>query len=327
MAGRRRFGGLRQEAIINHFPHHIGDYLKDTAHLDPLEDGIYRRALDLYYTQEGPLEADTASLCRRLRLDVRKHGKILDRLLKEFFTLDGEFWRHTRCDREIAAYNEGAEEREQKQAHEVERMRRYRERRKELFATLRERGIVPKWDTGIEELQRLANANKDKPVTDLQREQVHNTNAPATATQNQSHTQYQNQKENSAPPEPPPEPVQQSVSAQWSIALRAKGVKATSIHPTLIQWIEDKFTLPAVLEAVEIARLKKPAPAVIELNYLDRIVRDPPKKAVDQWWLDDNKMMAMAQKLGVPTYGKQRDVLKSDIQMAMKNAATQAVGA
>jgi hypothetical protein len=46
-----------------------------------------------------------------------------------------------------------------------------------LFASLRERGIVPAWDTPIKELQRLANA----PATHLQREQVVSCNAPATA--------------------------------------------------------------------------------------------------------------------------------------------------
>lgn len=96
---------------MNHYPHHIGDYLKDTAHLDPLEDGIYRRMIDLYYTQEGPLEADTASLCRRLRLDVKRHGKTLSSLLGEFFKLNDleTRWHHSRCDREIEAYQAKAD--------------------------------------------------------------------------------------------------------------------------------------------------------------------------------------------------------------------------
>lgn len=95
---------------MNHYPHHIGDYLKDTAHLDPLEDGIYRRMLDLYYTIEGPLEAHIAGLCRRLRLDARKHGAVVTRLLAEFFHANetGTHWHHTRCDAEIAKYQEKA---------------------------------------------------------------------------------------------------------------------------------------------------------------------------------------------------------------------------
>lgn len=96
---------------MNHYPHHIGDYLKDTAHLDPLEDGIYRRMIDLYYTQEGALPNDIKALCRRLRLDQNKHGDVLICLLNEFFILSEETddWHHSRCDREIQAYQAKAE--------------------------------------------------------------------------------------------------------------------------------------------------------------------------------------------------------------------------
>lgn len=96
---------------MNHYPHHIGDYLKDTAHLDPLEDGIYRRMIDLYYTQEGALPNDIKSLCRRLRLDQGKHGEVLISLLNEFFILSEESddWHHSRCDREIKTYQSKAD--------------------------------------------------------------------------------------------------------------------------------------------------------------------------------------------------------------------------
>lgn len=94
---------------MNHYPHHIGDYLKDTAHLDPLEDGIYRRMLDLYYTQEGPLERDLVRLCRRLRLDEKKHGGIVKSLLDEFFDDTEAGWAHYRCDTEIGKYREKSE--------------------------------------------------------------------------------------------------------------------------------------------------------------------------------------------------------------------------
>jgi uncharacterized phage protein (TIGR02220 family) len=96
---------------MNHYPHHIGDYLKDTAHLDPLEDGIYRRMLDLYYTQEGPLDANLSALCRRLRLDSRKHGEVVQQVLSEFFQVNeaGTHWHHKRCDSEIAKYQAKAD--------------------------------------------------------------------------------------------------------------------------------------------------------------------------------------------------------------------------
>ena len=94
---------------MNHYPHHIGDYLKDTAHLDPLEDGIYRRMIDLYYTQEGPLFLDMERLCRRLRLDIDKHGAVVKDLLNEFFRQTETGWVQDRCEREIADYKDKAQ--------------------------------------------------------------------------------------------------------------------------------------------------------------------------------------------------------------------------
>jgi len=89
---------------LNHYPHHIGDYIKDTAHLDPTEDGIYRRMLDLYYTSEKPLDAHQERLCRRIRVDFERYKGVVDALLMEFFQRTDEGWRHARCDREILKY-------------------------------------------------------------------------------------------------------------------------------------------------------------------------------------------------------------------------------
>lgn len=48
---------------MNYYERHIGDYLKDTAHLTLLEHGVYTRLLDVYYTREdGIPEADAGRL-------------------------------------------------------------------------------------------------------------------------------------------------------------------------------------------------------------------------------------------------------------------------
>lgn len=176
---------------MNHYPRHIGDYLKDTSHLSLLEHGVYTRLLDVYYTREAPIPPEQAE--RLVGARTREEKAALQAILSEFFIPSPEGWRQSRADREIADYLEGADEREQKNAHEAERMRRFRERRKEMFATLRERGIVPKWDTAMDELQRLLSANSNAPETrtgnEHEREQVPNGNADATANQNQNQNQ------------------------------------------------------------------------------------------------------------------------------------------
>lgn len=86
---------------MNYFEHHIGDYLKDTAHLALLEHGIYRRLMDVYYTREEPLPADCGRL---IGARSRDEKAALKAVLDEFFEPAGDGWSHRRCDAEIARF-------------------------------------------------------------------------------------------------------------------------------------------------------------------------------------------------------------------------------
>lgn len=90
---------------MNYYPFHPGDYLRDTAHLSPMEDITYRRLLDLYYLSEMPIPLETESVSRRLRLG----SDLVSSVLKEFFVEAPEGWIHRRCDKEIAAYQARSE--------------------------------------------------------------------------------------------------------------------------------------------------------------------------------------------------------------------------
>jgi uncharacterized protein YdaU (DUF1376 family) len=89
------------DAAVNYYPHHIGDYAKDTRHLSMLEDGAYRRLIDVYYSHEIPLPKDEASVCRLVCARGRDEKAAVGVVLREFFTLAEDGWRHKRCDEEI----------------------------------------------------------------------------------------------------------------------------------------------------------------------------------------------------------------------------------
>ena len=89
-----------------YYQHHIGDYAGATAHLSWLEDAAYRRLLELYYRQEGPLEDDLKSLYRMLRAVTRDQKRAVENVLKEFFHSTPDGWRHSRCDEELERYNQ-----------------------------------------------------------------------------------------------------------------------------------------------------------------------------------------------------------------------------
>jgi uncharacterized protein YdaU (DUF1376 family) len=89
---------------VNYYERHIGDYLKDTAHLSLLEHGIYGRLLDVYYTREGAIPVAQAE--RLIGVRSKDEKAALANVLEEFFTVDADALHHARCDREIARYQD-----------------------------------------------------------------------------------------------------------------------------------------------------------------------------------------------------------------------------
>jgi uncharacterized protein YdaU (DUF1376 family) len=90
---------------MNHYPHHIGDYLRSTAHLNFVEDAAYSRLLRKYYDDEAALSDDVPALCRLMRAHTRAEKAAVETVLHEFFTLEGDGrWHNSRADREIELY-------------------------------------------------------------------------------------------------------------------------------------------------------------------------------------------------------------------------------
>ena len=91
-----------RENRVNYYNRHIGDYLRDAAHLSMIQDGAYTRLLDLYYTREGPIpDAEVTRLCRARGANETRAIRVC---LKEFFVWTNGLWRHKRCDRELSDY-------------------------------------------------------------------------------------------------------------------------------------------------------------------------------------------------------------------------------
>jgi uncharacterized protein YdaU (DUF1376 family) len=88
---------------MNFYPFHIGDYAAHTRGLAPLEDLAYRRLLDEYYLREAPLQGTAEELARDIGLNDRSTD--VQRVLDRYFKNGPDWWRHGRCDDEIAAYH------------------------------------------------------------------------------------------------------------------------------------------------------------------------------------------------------------------------------
>jgi uncharacterized protein YdaU (DUF1376 family) len=83
-------------------PFYWRDYIADTGHLSLEEHGAYLLLMAHYYSTGRPLPANTSILHRVCRCTNEAESAATDRVLREFFVLDGGFYRHKRIDRELA---------------------------------------------------------------------------------------------------------------------------------------------------------------------------------------------------------------------------------
>jgi uncharacterized protein YdaU (DUF1376 family) len=104
MVGRGGAAGERWKGGMNYYERHIGDYLKDTAHLSLLEHGVYGRLLDVYYTREVAIPVDQVE--RLIGARAKDERAALAAVLDEFFTTADGMLTHSRCEREIERFKD-----------------------------------------------------------------------------------------------------------------------------------------------------------------------------------------------------------------------------
>jgi uncharacterized protein YdaU (DUF1376 family) len=91
---------------LNYYEHHLGDYMRDTAHLSMVEDCAYRRLLDAYYGREKPLPADLRDCCKLARATSKGERDAVAYVLREFFQLAEDGHHQGRADAEIERFKD-----------------------------------------------------------------------------------------------------------------------------------------------------------------------------------------------------------------------------
>lgn len=89
---------------MNYYEHHLGDYVRDTAHLSMLEDGAYRRLMDACYIRERPLPRDLKECCKLARAASKPEREAVTYVLKEFFEEREDGFHQRRVDAEIERF-------------------------------------------------------------------------------------------------------------------------------------------------------------------------------------------------------------------------------
>lgn len=94
---------------MNYIQFHLGDWVRSTQDLTPLERGVYFDLLQRYYQKERPLmQEECTRIARAYAPDAQE---AMHYVLREFFTKEGDSYRHERCELEIAKYHETVEKR------------------------------------------------------------------------------------------------------------------------------------------------------------------------------------------------------------------------
>lgn len=89
---------------MHYYPHHIGDFIKDTNFLSNEEIGIYMKLIWIYYDSEKPLKNNISALA--MKTNAKGLEDSLQEILNLFFVLENDEWHHARCDKEIAVYHD-----------------------------------------------------------------------------------------------------------------------------------------------------------------------------------------------------------------------------
>ena len=144
---------------MHYYQFNIGDYASHTRHLEPIEDLIYRRLLDLYYLHERPLSQDATAVAKQIGL--RDMAEQVHDILSEFFDRTPDGYRSARADREIAHYHSKIEQ--ASRAGKASAERRFNARSTDVQPTNNQEPITNKQETSKEKESRKRSPPVPKP--------------------------------------------------------------------------------------------------------------------------------------------------------------------
>lgn len=126
---------------MKYYAHNIGDWLPATVDLSCTEEGVYRRLMDWYYSNELPLPLSMRDLNKIARARSPGDRAAVQAIVHRYFTAAEDGWHQDRIDIEIKTYAMGRPMRDAKRDANNDRKRRSREKHVKSWAALIARGI------------------------------------------------------------------------------------------------------------------------------------------------------------------------------------------
>ncbi|MBR7942339.1 YdaU family protein [Burkholderia cenocepacia] len=266
---------------MNFYKRHIGDYLKDTAHLSLLEHGVYTRLLDVYYTRESGIPDDQAA--RLIGARARDELSALKVVLGEFFELVDGTWVQQRCEREIhAAGGQQEGDGEAPRSGKAMRQKQYRERRKAMFDRLRDLGVTMAFDASMDDLHdallRATSASRVMPETSRVTDDITGVTHNVTATNSQTPEAISQKPQGEQGARYADTPAGERVRpGELSAAMREHSIEASPHDPRIIAAAERGVTPATIRAACAEAKAAKPnerIPPAYVLSIANRWLAD-----------------------------------------------------
>lgn len=309
---------------MNYYEHHLGDYMRDTAHLSMLEDAAYRRLLDAYYIRERALPLDLRECCKLARAVSKPERDAVAYVLREFFQKADDGYRQKRADAEIGRF----QDKQSKAKRSADARWNAHRAQSEGNANASPDAMRTHMRTHSE-----GNAPRARPQTPDTR---HKTPEATHPTQNTIGDGADGDRVVSPEPEePPPTPEPEDAapsSRRGELAglLRGLGVVCTYAHPVVVGWANGQgVTDDEVREAVAVARMQK-GDAPIPVKYLVPIVEEmrrpkapatPRSVVTPQWWASEGATLQEALRLGLtPHRGEEMPAFRDRIRAAQQSA-------
>jgi len=275
--------------------------------------------------------------------NIPKWKKVREVALRGFIKCsDGRLYHPVIAEKALEAMTR-REEHEEREENQQTRQQRLRERRKAMFAQLREHGIVPAYDTRTSELEHLIASLPVTPSVTPDTKSVTESvtgdvtgDAPATAIEKDrtGQGQYIKPKEELAvlpspqarAPSNDSSPVSRAI--EIAVYLRQRGVVgANSANPNISGWGDDVRVTNEILDAaLSKARSSLQAGEAPGVNYLAKIIPDllnpkpvAARKPMDDWHKSDGGITRKAKELGVQirageTYAQLKDRVWDEIK-------------
>jgi uncharacterized protein YdaU (DUF1376 family) len=338
---------------MNYYEHHLGDYMRDTAHLSILEDGVYRRLIDAYYIKEAPLPLNIRECCRLVRAQSKPERQAVEDILNEYFKETPEGWSHKRCNEVIARFQDKQSKAKKSAEARWGASKTESDGNANAYADGMRTHEKSQVSETVETEQSSKKKNKNNPDGEISTSEIKQENSikskggvmrthcdgNAPNPNNQSHIKpissviTEGQTNGDEKPQSEHLKTQPTEPAHWVDHFNQHygtdyGYKTTAqrkhIWPVLTRWCKDGYTVEQVSTAVKRAHEEATEPIVNLILYVDRVLASiQTKKAAPlQWWTTEKGRADKLKELGMSTRpGENNNALVARIQAEIDRRA------